>query len=80
MSNDLKLGDLNVYQLGYVYMPGAFAQYNATQLELIQLIEGDCIYKEFLDQGREGLNHILYLVNDLKAVINKYKEDGIEVI
>jgi len=59
---------------------GAFGQYNKTQLELIQLIEGDSIYKEFLDQGREGLHHVLYVVDNLKAVINKYKEAGIEVI
>ena len=119
MSNDLKLGNLNVFQLGYVYkdiekqakimesvfgvskftmvgplilrinyrgekakitVRAAFAQYSETQLELIQLIEGDSIYKEFLDQGREGLHHVLYRVDDLKAVINKYKENGIEVI
>jgi len=119
MSNNLKLGNLNVFQLGYVYkdiekqakimesvfgvskftmvgplilrinyrgekakitVRAAFAQYSETQLELIQLIEGDSIYKEFLDQGREGLHHVLYRVDDLKAVINKYKENGIEVI
>jgi len=119
MSNDLKLGNLNVFQLGYVYkdiekqakimesvfgvskftmvgplilrinyrgvkakitVRAAFAQYSETQLELIQLIEGDSIYKEFLDQGREGFHHVLYKVDDLKAVINKYKENGIEVI
>jgi len=119
MSNDLKLGNLNVFQLGYVYkdiekqakimesvfgvskftmvgplilrikyrgekakitVRAAFAQYSETQLELIQLIEGDSIYNEFLDQGREGFHHVLYKVDDLKAVINKYKENGIEVI
>jgi hypothetical protein len=63
-----------------IMVRGAFAQYNKTQLELIQLIEGDSIYKEFLDQGREGLHHVLYRVDDLQAVINKYKEVGIEVI
>ena len=119
MSDDLKLGNLNVFQLGYVYkdiekqakimesvfgvskftmvgplilrinyrgekakitVRAAFAQYSETQLELIQLIEGDSIYKEFLDQGREGFHHVLYKVDDLKAVINKYKENGIDVI
>ncbi len=32
-------------------------QFN-TQIELIQHISGECIYKEFLDQGREGFHHI----------------------
>jgi hypothetical protein len=59
---------------------GAFAQYNETQLELIQINRGDCIYKEFLDQGREGFHHVCYRVDDLKAIIENYKDQGIEVL
>ena len=29
-----------------------------TQIELIQLIEGECIYTDFLEQGKQGLQHI----------------------
>ena len=54
--------------------------YDDTQIELLQPVEGDSIYNEFLNQGREGFHHILYIVDDLQAVIDKYKEAGIEVI
>lgn len=63
-----------------IMVRGAFAQYNETQLELIQLIEGDSIYKEFLDQGREGLHHICYRVENLQVLVNKYKSEDIEVL
>jgi hypothetical protein len=35
------------------------------QIELIQLIEGECIYKEFLDQGKEGFQHISCSVENI---------------
>ena len=54
--------------------------YDDTQIELLQPVEGDSIYNEFLNQGREGFHHILYIVDDLQAVIDKYKEAGIEII
>jgi hypothetical protein len=54
--------------------------YDDTQIELLQPVEGESIYNEFLNQGREGFHHILYIVEDLQAVIDKYREEGIEVI
>lgn len=54
--------------------------YDDTQIELLQPVEGESIYNEFLNQGREGFHHILYIVEDLQAIINKYKEAGIDVI
>ena len=51
-----------------------------THIELLQPIEGESIYNEFLNQGREGFHHILYIVDDLQAVIEKYKEENINVI
>ena len=51
-----------------------------TQIELIQWIEGDCIYKEFLDQGREGFHHIAISVDDTISYINFFKQIKIEVL
>ena len=50
------------------------------QIELIQWIEGDCLYKEFLDEGREGLHHVSFYVTDLQKYTDNYKKRGIEVI
>jgi hypothetical protein len=119
MSNDLKLGNLKIDQLGYVYkdiekqakimenmygvskfivfdpvdvkvnyrgvdktlrMRAGFGTIYDTQIELLQPVEGDSIYTEFLNQGREGFHHICYTVDNLQVVINKYKEADIEVI
>ena len=119
MSNDLKLENLKIDQLGYVYkdiekqakvmehlhgvskiivfdpvdvevnyrgvdktirMRGGFGTIYDTQIELLQPVEGESIYNEFLNQGKEGFHHICYNVDNLQAVINEYKEANINVI
>ena len=60
---------------------GAFGRlFNNIEIELIQYETGECIHKEFLDEGREGLHHIRYDVDDIQTVIKKFKEEGIEVL
>ncbi|MHA2287610.1 MAG: VOC family protein [Promethearchaeota archaeon] len=54
-------------------------QFN-TQIELIQHFSGDCIYKEFLDQGREGLHHISFFIENIEAYIGFFEKQGLEVI
>jgi methylmalonyl-CoA/ethylmalonyl-CoA epimerase len=60
---------------------GGFGRlFNNVEVELIQYERGECIHKEFLDEGREGLHHIRYDVDDIQAVIDKFEEDGIGVL
>lgn len=60
---------------------GAFGRlFNNIEIELIQYESGESIHKEFLDDGREGFHHIRYDVDDIQAVIKKFKEEGIEVL
>ena len=119
MSNDFKLENLKIDQLGYVYkdiekqakvmehlhgvskiivfdpvdvkvnyrgvdktirMRGGFGTIYDTQIEMLQPVEGESIYNEFLNQGKEGFHHICYTVDNLQAVINEYKEANIKVI
>ena len=54
-------------------------QFN-TQIELIQHVSGESIYKEFLDKGREGLHHISFYVENIEAYIEFFKNQGLEVI
>lgn len=50
-------------------------------IELIQWIEGECPYKEFLDQGKEGLHHIMIATPDgAQSVVDGLKKKGIEVL
>ncbi|MFX0043122.1 MAG: VOC family protein [Candidatus Hodarchaeota archaeon] len=51
-----------------------------TQIELIQLIEGDCLYKEFLEQGKEGFQHIGTYVDNVQQAVEEFQNIGIEVI
>jgi 4-hydroxyphenylpyruvate dioxygenase-like putative hemolysin len=51
-----------------------------TQIELIQLIEGDCLYNEFLDQGKEGFHHIGTYIENIEQSITDFEKMGIKPI
>ncbi len=57
-----------------------FARTLNTQIELIQWVSGDCLYKEFLEEGREGLHHIGVYVDDLNHYIQTFKDKGIGIL
>lgn len=60
---------------------GGFGRlFNDVEVELIQFENGESIHKEFLDQGREGLHHVRYDVQDIQAVVKKFEEEGIDVL
>ena len=63
-----------------IKVKAAFGRLKDTEFELIQLIKGDSIYKEFLDQGKEGLHHICYRVENLKELVKKYNKEGVGVL
>ena len=58
----------------------AFSRLGSTQIELIKWIEGECIYKEFLDQGKEGLHHIAFYVENSDLYIDEFKKKGIGIL
>ena len=51
-----------------------------TRIELIKWIDGECSYKEFLDQGKEGLHHIAVYVDDADPYIEEFKKNGIGIL
>ncbi|MFX1567169.1 MAG: VOC family protein [Promethearchaeota archaeon] len=60
---------------------GAFSRlFDGVEIELIQPESGESIHQEFLDEGREGLHHIRYDIDDLPLVLEKFKEVGIGVL
>jgi len=63
-----------------VHMSLSISRFFNTQLELLQWNSGECLYKEFLDQGREGLHHISLFVQDLDKYIEEINKMGIEII
>jgi hypothetical protein len=57
-----------------------FSQLGDTQVELIEWKEGKSPYKDFLDQGREGLHHIGIYVDDLAPYLSVFERNGIEIL
>jgi methylmalonyl-CoA/ethylmalonyl-CoA epimerase len=58
----------------------AFSRLFNVQIELQQWKSGDSLFKEFIDQGKEGLHSIGIYVDDLDSYIDEFKKRGIEVI
>ncbi|MFW9785364.1 MAG: VOC family protein [Candidatus Heimdallarchaeota archaeon] len=58
----------------------AFSRLINVQIELQQWKSGECLFKEFIDQGKEGLHSIGIYVDDLDAYINEFKKIGINII
>ncbi len=58
----------------------AFSRSINVQIELQQWKSGDCSFKEFVDQGKEGLHSIGLYVDDLEAHVEEFKKRGIEVL
>lgn len=53
------------------------------QIELIQLIEGECVFKEFLDEGNEGLQHVSLFFDDHDAMepyLKYFESKGYEIV
>lgn len=50
------------------------------KFELVQPLEGESIYKEFLDKKGEGIHHIAFTVDDLDKEIAEMAERGFKVI
>lgn len=58
----------------------AFSRSINAQIELQQWKSGDCSFKEFIDQGKEGLHSIGLYVDDLEGYVEEFKKRGIEVL
>jgi len=58
----------------------ALAESGPLQVELIQPVEGQNIYTEFLDSKGEGLHHLGFQVDDLDAILAELAKEGIEPV
>jgi len=59
---------------------GAETMVGDMNLELLMHLEGDTIYKDFIEQGREGLHHVSIYDNNLEPILEKFKKAGIDII
>jgi methylmalonyl-CoA/ethylmalonyl-CoA epimerase len=58
----------------------ALAQSGPLVIELIQYLEGDSIHQEFLDSGREGIEHVGIYVQNLAEALAPLAEKGVTVL
>jgi hypothetical protein len=63
-----------------ITIKSGFGRIFDTEIELLQPIEGDSIYTEFLDEGREGIHHLSYKVENITTYIEMFKKRGIKVL
>lgn len=58
----------------------ALAQSGPMVVELIQLLEGEGVHREFLESGREGVEHLGIYVPDLEAALKPFLERGVKLL
>jgi len=62
-------------------MKMAFTRVGSMKLELIQPLEGESVYEDFLDKRGEGVHHIAsYTVDDLDRAVGLLGKHGIHVL
>jgi methylmalonyl-CoA/ethylmalonyl-CoA epimerase len=59
---------------------GAMLDFGETKVELIQPTAPDTTVARFLQTRGEGIHHIAFRVNDVKAGLDKLKAKGLQVI
>ncbi len=57
-----------------------FAPMGPIRLELVQVVEGECLYAEFLREHGEGVHHLGFEVADLEKEVANAEEQGLEMI
>ena len=50
------------------------------ELELLQVLEGETIFQEYLEKRGEGVHHLGLYVENYDAEMAKWKEAGVEVL
>ncbi|MBF0530228.1 MAG: VOC family protein, partial [Deltaproteobacteria bacterium] len=54
----------------------ALVQVGGVQLELVEPVEGESIYQDWLDQHGEGLHHMNFLVDDVDETVATLAQQG----
>jgi 4-hydroxyphenylpyruvate dioxygenase-like putative hemolysin len=58
----------------------ALANAGPTRMELIEMVEGDTVYKDFVEEHGYGLQHLGLLVEDMDAALAQVRAAGIDVV
>ena len=58
----------------------ALSYFGPTRIELIQQLEGDTVYRDFIEKHGYGVQHLGVLVDDMDAAIKEAEEAGFPMI
>ncbi len=58
----------------------ALSYFGPTRIELIQQLEGDTVYEDFIRKHGFGVQHLGVLVDDMEAAIRKAEDAGFPMI
>jgi methylmalonyl-CoA/ethylmalonyl-CoA epimerase len=61
-------------------MKVTFAKMGPIRLEMVQVVEGECLYTEFLKKHGEGVHHLGFEVADLDKEVANAEAQGLEMI
>jgi methylmalonyl-CoA/ethylmalonyl-CoA epimerase len=64
----------------HIRISQAFVQLGDVEVELIQPVEGNNAYKDFLDETGGGIHHVLFEVSDIDPVIRELAKSGVTVL
>jgi methylmalonyl-CoA/ethylmalonyl-CoA epimerase len=67
-------------QPGEYSMRIALSHIGALRIELIEMLEGESIYAEFVEEHGYGLHHLGVLVEDMEKAISQSEDAGLTVI
>ena len=58
----------------------SFFEMGDSKIELLEATKGDSPIAKFLEKRGEGIHHIAYAVDDIKAEMNRLKSEGFTVL
>jgi methylmalonyl-CoA/ethylmalonyl-CoA epimerase len=61
-------------------MKVTFGQMGPVRVEMVQVLQGKCIYTDFLDKKGEGIQHLGFDVDDLEKEVINAKSQGLKMI
>ena len=59
-------------------LKSAVAKSGAVEIEIIQVLEGECPHRDFLREGRQGLHHLAFRVENLDSMLDSLAQRGIK--
>ena len=78
---EMKKEDVQLYYHGqkdWFTARFCFVKMGTTEIELIEPVEGNSVWKDFLSEHGEGIHHLKYEVESLNDTMAFFKEKGIE--